>query len=88
MEALHAGQCAGFPAGTGNAHRFVNRSAADAILLVVGDRTAGDEVSYPDIGLHGRPGAQAADMLSRTKTGRLTDPNRATHPMIVRERRA
>ena len=57
VEALHAGQCAGFPAGTGNAHRFVNRSAADAILLVVGDRTPGDEVSYPDIDLHGHPGA-------------------------------
>ena len=27
------------------------------ILLVVGDRTAGDEVSYPDVDLHGRPGA-------------------------------
>ena len=47
VEALRAGLCAGFPAGTGNAHRFVNRSAADALLLVVGDRTACDEVSYP-----------------------------------------
>src|ERR1700741_3881459 len=25
---LRAGMCAGFPAGTGDAHRFVNRSAA------------------------------------------------------------
>jgi uncharacterized cupin superfamily protein len=57
IEALRAGQCAGFPAGTGNGHRFLNRSAADVLLLVVGDRTAGDEVSYPDIDLHGRPGA-------------------------------
>jgi uncharacterized cupin superfamily protein len=55
-ETLRAGMCAGFPAGTGNAHRFVNRSAADVLLLVAGDRTAGDEVSYPDIDMHGRLG--------------------------------
>lgn len=53
-QTLTAGQCAGFPAGSGNAHRFVNRSTADALILVVGDRTAGDEVTYPDIDLHGR----------------------------------
>ena len=44
--------CAGFRAGTGNAHRFVNRSTKDVLLLVVGDRTAGDEVSYPDVDMH------------------------------------
>ena len=52
VETLRAGMCAGFPAGTGNAHRFVNRSSADVLLLVVGDRTPGDEGSYPDIDLH------------------------------------
>jgi uncharacterized cupin superfamily protein len=57
VEVLRAGLCAGFPAGTGDAHRFVNRSAIDVLLLVVGDRTNGDEVSYPDIDLHGRMGA-------------------------------
>ncbi|MDA8049067.1 MAG: cupin domain-containing protein [Rhodospirillales bacterium] len=54
MEHLRAGMCAGFPAGSDNAHRFVNRSAEDVLLLVVGDRTAGDEVSYPDIDMHAR----------------------------------
>lgn len=53
-QTLKAGMCAGFPAGSGNAHRFVNRSTADALILVVGDRTAGDEVTYPDIDLHGK----------------------------------
>ena len=53
-QTLNAGMCAGFPAGSGDAHRFVNRSGADVILLVVGDRTADDEVSYPDIDMHGR----------------------------------
>jgi uncharacterized cupin superfamily protein len=49
---LAAGMCAGFPAGTEDAHRFVNHSSADTVLLVVGDRTANDEVSYPDIDMH------------------------------------
>jgi uncharacterized cupin superfamily protein len=56
VEVLKPGMCAGFPAGTGNAHRFVNRSADDVLLMVIGDRTAGDEVSYPDIDMHGMPG--------------------------------
>jgi uncharacterized cupin superfamily protein len=56
VELLAAGMCAGFPAGTGNAHRFVNRTGSDVMLLVAGDRTAGDEVRYPDIDLDGRLG--------------------------------
>src|SRR4051794_32787952 len=35
-QTLSAGMCAGFPAGTGNAHRFLNKSQSDALLLVVG----------------------------------------------------
>jgi uncharacterized cupin superfamily protein len=45
-QTLRTGMCAGFPAGCGNAHRFVNRSAEDAMLLVVGDRTPFDEITY------------------------------------------
>lgn len=45
---MQAGQCIGFPAGTGDAHTFVNRSGEDCVLLVVGDRSAGDAASYPD----------------------------------------
>ncbi|MDX2219343.1 MAG: cupin domain-containing protein [Burkholderiales bacterium] len=45
---LAPGMCAGFKAGTGNAHCFVNETNADVVYLEVGDRTAGDEVSYPD----------------------------------------
>ena len=45
--ALAPGMCAGFPAG-GIAHQLVNRSDADVVYLEVGDRTAGDEGSYPD----------------------------------------
>jgi uncharacterized cupin superfamily protein len=53
-ETLRAGQCAGFPAGTGNAHHFVNRSSRDVLLLVIGDRSPGEEGTYPDIDLHGK----------------------------------
>lgn len=44
---LTAGMCAGFAAG-GAAHQLVNRSAADAVILEIGDRTVGDTVTYPD----------------------------------------
>jgi len=45
---LKPGMCAGFKAGTGNAHHLVNRTQHDVIYLEVGDRTAGDSASYPD----------------------------------------
>jgi uncharacterized cupin superfamily protein len=56
-QTLRPGMCAGFPAGGGNAHRLLNRSDADATILVVGDRTPLDEVTYPDIDNHARSGA-------------------------------
>jgi uncharacterized cupin superfamily protein len=45
---LAPGMCVGFKAGDGNAHHLANRSDADVVLLEVGDRTAGDDVEYPD----------------------------------------
>lgn len=45
--ALSPGMCAGFPAA-GLAHQLVNRSDAPVTYLEIGDRTAGDEGSYPD----------------------------------------
>jgi uncharacterized cupin superfamily protein len=45
---LRPGMCAGFKAGNGNAHHLVNRSAGDAVYLEIGDRSEGDEVTYPD----------------------------------------
>lgn len=50
-ETVGAGTWIGFPAGTGDAHRFVNTSNADATFLVVGDRSPGDDVIYPDVDL-------------------------------------
>ncbi|MGC3965647.1 MAG: cupin domain-containing protein [Rhodocyclaceae bacterium] len=46
--ALAPGMCAGFSAGSGNAHQLVNRSGADVLYLEVGDRAPDDSVSYPD----------------------------------------
>lgn len=45
---LAPGMCAGMKAGSGNAHQLVNRSNEDVLYLEVGDRSAGDSVTYPD----------------------------------------
>lgn len=45
---LAPGMCAGFKAGTGDAHHLINRSSGDVVYLEVGDRTSGDTGSYPD----------------------------------------
>ncbi len=46
--AMPPGTCAGFRAGTGNAHQIVNRSEADVVYLEIGDRSPGDGATYPD----------------------------------------
>jgi uncharacterized cupin superfamily protein len=45
---LSPGMCAGFKAGSGDAHRLINDTREEVVYLEVGDRTAGDEASYPD----------------------------------------
>lgn len=45
---LSPGMCAGFKAGSGDAHRLVNSTQEEVVYLEVGDRTAGDEANYPD----------------------------------------
>ncbi len=50
-QVLKAGMVAGFPAGRADGHQLVNRSDRDALCLEVGDRSAKDEVTYPDIDL-------------------------------------
>ncbi len=45
---LNSGMCAGFRAGTGNAHHLVNESDEDVLYLEIGDRTPGDSATYPD----------------------------------------
>ncbi|MBD9356165.1 cupin domain-containing protein [Methylomonas albis] len=45
---LSPGMCAGFKAGSGDAHRLVNESNDDVLYLEIGDRNVGDQVVYPD----------------------------------------
>jgi uncharacterized cupin superfamily protein len=45
---LSPGMCAGFKAGTGNGHCLINETAEQVVYLEVGDRTPGDEGTYPD----------------------------------------
>ena len=45
---LSPGMCAGFKAGTGDAHMLVNRTNEDVVYLEIGDRTPDDTGAYPD----------------------------------------
>jgi uncharacterized cupin superfamily protein len=45
---LSPGMCAGFKAGSGNAHHLINRTRHDVLYLEIGDRNPGDTVIYPD----------------------------------------
>ena len=52
----------------GRAHhrgtRLINQTS-DALILVVGDRTPFDEVTYPDVDLHGKAGADGRLVFTR-----------------------
>jgi uncharacterized cupin superfamily protein len=56
----HAGDVAGFKAGTKDGHHFINRSNTDALLLIVGSRLDGDHGEYPDIDMKFRPRSYSA----------------------------
>ena len=45
---MQAGDCYGFACGTGVAHQLRNDSDSTVRYLEIGDRTAGDQVVYPD----------------------------------------
>jgi uncharacterized cupin superfamily protein len=49
---LEPGMCAGFRAGTGNAHHLVNETEREVLYIEIGDRTPGEEATYPDDDLH------------------------------------
>jgi uncharacterized cupin superfamily protein len=62
---LRAGDCAGYPAGTGDGHHMINRSGAPARYLEIGNRDEADSARYPDDDL-----AFAADGSYVHKDGR------------------
>ncbi|MBY0331147.1 MAG: cupin domain-containing protein [Acetobacteraceae bacterium] len=53
---LAPGMCAGFPAGTGDAHHLRNPGPGDAVYLEIGDSTPGDVVTYPENDVQVVPG--------------------------------
>lgn len=63
--ALGPGMCAGFRAGTGDAHCLVNRGEADVLYLEIGDRSPGDRVAYPDDDLRAEMGSDGSWRYSR-----------------------
>jgi uncharacterized cupin superfamily protein len=67
---LGPGDCAGFRAGDRNGHHFVNRSPADAVLLVVGTRDDADHGEYSDIDLKFLPTRYSEPVRYAHKDGR------------------
>jgi uncharacterized cupin superfamily protein len=63
--ALHPGMCAGFKAGNGDGHQLVNRTQEDVVYLEIGDRSAGDSVSYPEDDLMAVLGANGQWQFAR-----------------------
>ncbi len=66
--ALRPGMRAGFPA-RGPAHQLVNRTDHDVLYLEIGDRTPGDEGSYPNDDLQAVMDADGGWLFTR-KDGR------------------
>ena len=64
-EPLSAGMVVGFRAGDGNAHQLVNRSAADAVFLVVSNRHPDDTADYPDEDLAVKKDGSGRHVFSR-----------------------
>ena len=48
---LTPGMCAGFRAGTGDAHHLKNQTDAPVVYLEIGDRSPGDQPVWPDVDL-------------------------------------
>ena len=62
---LGPGSCAGFRAGSGDAHHLRNESDGEVVYLEVGDRSAGDAVTYPDEDLAAVPSGRAYRFVHR-----------------------
>lgn len=69
-ETLAAGDSAGFPAGVRNGHCLQNRSAADAVFLVVSNRDDADHGEYSDIDMAFGPRRYSVGGQYRHKDGR------------------
>jgi uncharacterized cupin superfamily protein len=65
---LHAGMVAGF-AANGTAHHLKNNGERDCVILEIGDRSRGDEVTYPEDDIQAVMGADGRWHLAH-KDGR------------------
>ena len=59
-ETLRAGDAAGFKANDPDGHCLQNRSSADAVVLEIGTRVAGNMAYYNDIDMMAQPGGTYA----------------------------
>lgn len=64
-EIVTPGTYVGFPKGTGDAHRFINKTDKDVVFLVIGDRARPDDVIYPDVDMHGEHGPDGCFIYKR-----------------------
>lgn len=62
---LSAGECIGFPAGTGVGHQVVNRSEEIVSYLEVGDRNSDDKVEYPKDDIRATVGPDGSWIFTR-----------------------
>jgi uncharacterized cupin superfamily protein len=67
-ELLTGGDAAGFKAGDRNGHCLQNRSGADALVLEIGTRVAGDAADYPGIDMLAPAGGKPAAYTHRDGT--------------------
>ena len=70
---LSPGMCAGFPA-QGIAHQLVNRTGEDVVYLEIGDRTPGDEGSYPADDLQASSGLMDSGLRPQGRPPLLSGP--------------
>ena len=74
---LRPGDCAGFRAGTGDAHCLFNETDEEVVYLEVGDRIPGDSATYPDddikLRLWAESGGLSIRMGRRIEGKRLCD---------------
>lgn len=67
-QALAAGTCAGFKAGSGDGHQLVNRGTVPAVYLEISNRDPADAVVYPDVDLLWNPPGQPHKYTRRDGT--------------------
>tara|TARA_R110000772_G_scaffold30532_2_gene75689 strand:- start:1227 stop:1697 length:471 start_codon:yes stop_codon:yes gene_type:complete len=66
---MQPGECIGFKANTSEAHQLINHSDSSVAYLEIGDRSAGDNVEYPDDDLKASLSENGAWLLTH-KDGR------------------